>query len=216
MLGSLLAANWPQWRGPERDGISKETGLLKQWPEAGPQLVWQVDGLGDGFSTPAIVGDRVYLISNEGLENEFVQALDTKNGQQIWSKRIGKVGEPDQKPSYPGARSTPTVDGDVLYALGSAGDLACIDRHSGDIRWQKNLPTDFAGKPGEWAYSESPLIDGDVVVVTPGGETATLVALNKQTGEEVWKSQVEGSDEAAYASIVILEVGSVKQYGPSQ
>jgi outer membrane protein assembly factor BamB len=212
LLGTLLAANWPQWRGPQRDGISKETGLLKEWPTEGPKLLWEVDGLGDGFSTPAVVGDRIYLISSEGLENEFVQALDVKNGQQIWSKRIGKVGEPDQQPSYPGARSTPTVDGDLLFALGSAGDLACMDRKSGDIRWTKNLQTDFGGKPGEWAYSESPLVDGDVVVVTPGGKEATLVALNKNSGEVVWKAQVPEGDEAAYASIVILEAGGVKQY----
>jgi outer membrane protein assembly factor BamB len=212
MLGTLLAANWPQWRGPERDGISTETGLLKQWPAEGPRLLWQVDGLGDGFSTPAVVEDRIYLISNRGLENEFVQALDAKDGSPIWEKRIGKVGQPDQQPSYPGARSTPTYDGGWLYALGSAGDLVCIDSKSGDIRWQKNLQTDFAGKPGEWAYSESPLVDGDAVVVTPGGEEATLVALNKNSGEVIWKARVPQGDEAAYASIVILNVDGVKQY----
>jgi len=212
LLVALLAANWPQWRGPHRDGISQETGLLKQWPAEGPTLVWEVDGLGDGFSTPAIVDDRIYLINNEGLENEFVQALDAKNGQQIWSKSIGKVGEPDQKPPYPGARSTPTIDGDLIFALGSAGDLACLNRNSGDIRWTKNLQTDFGGDPGEWAYSESPLVDGDTVAVTPGGKDATLIALNKNTGEPIWKAQVPEGDEAAYASIVIVDVGGVKQY----
>lgn len=170
LLGALLAANWPQWRGPERDGISKETGLLTEWPAEGPRLVWQVDGLGDGFSTPAVANGRIYLINNKGLENEFVHALDAKDGSQIWETRIGKVGEPDQQPNYPGARSTPTLDGDWIYALGSAGDLVAIDSKSGDIRWQKNLQTDFAGKPGEWAYSDSPLVDGDAVVVTPGGK----------------------------------------------
>jgi outer membrane protein assembly factor BamB len=212
MLGTFVAANWPQWRGPERDGISQETGLLKQWPEGGPRLLWQVDGLGEGFSTPAIVGDRIYLISNKGLENEFVQALNAKDGSQIWEKQIGKVGEPDQQPSYPSARSTPTYDNGWLYALGSAGDLACIDSKSGDIRWTKNLVADFGGKPGEWAYSESPLVDGDVVVVTPGGKDATLVALNKNTGEVVHKWQVPEGDEAAYSSIVVLEVDGAKQY----
>jgi outer membrane protein assembly factor BamB len=206
------AANWPQWRGIHRDGISSETGLLKEWPKGGPSMVWKVDGLGDGFSTPAIVGSRIYLISNEGLENEFVQALDVSSGKQIWSKRIGKVGEPDQNPSYPGARSTPTIDGNHIYALGSAGDLVCLDRKTGDIIWHKNLQTDFGGKPGEWAYSESPLVDGDVVVATPGGSEATLVALNKSNGEVVWKAQVPEGDEAAYASIVIVEADGVKQY----
>lgn len=215
LIGAALAAcaaNWPQWRGPQRNGISQETGLLKQWPEAGPKLVWQVDKLGDGFSTPAIVGDRIYLVSSTGLEDEFVQALDTKDGHQIWSKRIGKVGSPDQQPSYPGARSTPTIDGDTLYAMGSDGDVVCMDRHTGDIRWQKNVKAEFAGKPGEWAYSESPLVDGDALVVTPGGAEATLVALDKNTGSPIWKAPVPGGEEAGYASIVILEVGGVKQY----
>ncbi len=211
-FSALLAANWPQWRGPQRDGISSETGLLQQWPEEGPQLIWQVDGLGDGYSTPAVMRDRIYLVSSEGLENEFVQALEVANGQQLWSTRIGKVGNPDQRPPYPGARSTPTIDGDWLYALGSDGDLACLDRARGKVRWQKNLRTDFGGKPGEWAYSESPLVDGDVLVVTPGGEEATLVALNKHTGDVIWKSPVPGGDEAAYASIIIVDAAGVRQY----
>ena len=209
---SLLAANWPQWRGPDRDGISKETGLLQQWPAEGPKLIWQQTGLGDGYSTPAVVGDRIYLVSSEGLEDEFVQVLNVKDGQQIWSTRIGKVGNPDQRPPYPGARSTPTIDGELLFALGSDGDLVCMDAASGDMRWQKNLRTDFGGQPGEWAYSESPLVDGDVVVVTPGGKEATFVALNKQNGDVIWKSQVPEGDDAGYASIVIVDAAGAKQY----
>jgi outer membrane protein assembly factor BamB len=212
MLASLMSANWPQWRGPDRDGISKETGLLKVWPEAGPPLVWKVDNLGDGYSTPAVIGDRIYLVSNKGLENEFVQALDIKDGKQVWERRIGNVGEPKQQPNYPGARSTPTIDGDMLYALGSDGDLACIDRNTGEIRWNKNVRKEYNGKPGEWAYSESPLIDGDAVVVTPGGEEATLVALDKKTGELIRKMPVPGGEEAGYASIVISDAAGVKQY----
>lgn len=212
VLSMLTAANWPQWRGPERDGISEETGLLKQWPEEGPPLIWRVDNLGDGFSTPAVVDDRIYLVSNTGLDDEFVQALDVATGKQVWSRRIGKVGEPDQQPSYPSARSTPTIDGDLIFALGSAGDLACLDRNLGDVRWTKNLQDEFGGKPGEWAYSESPLVDGDAVVVTPGGSEATLVKLDKNTGEVVWKAQVPEGDEAAYASIVILDVDGSRQY----
>jgi outer membrane protein assembly factor BamB len=212
VVSALLAANWPQWRGPQRDGISQERGLLKEWPEAGPPLAWKVDKLGDGYSTPAIIGDRIYLISNEGLENEFVQALSTKDGSRVWQKRIGNVGEPKQQPSYPGARSTPTIDGDVLYALGSDGDLACMDRHTGEIRWQKNVRTEFSGKPGEWAYSESPLVDGDAVVVTPGGKEATLVSFNKNTGELIRKMSVPEGDDAGYASIVVSNACGVKQY----
>jgi outer membrane protein assembly factor BamB len=206
------AADWPQWRGPARDGVSQETGLLKAWPAAGPKLLWQVKNLGSGYSTPAVVGERLYLVSNRGLENEYVQALSTRDGGVVWTTRLGKVGNPDQQPSYPAARSTPTVDGALLYALGSDGDLACLDTATGAVRWKKHLRADFGGQPGVWAYSESPLIDGDVLVCTPGGADATLVALNKRTGDVVWKSAVPGADQAAYASPIVVEAGGVKQY----
>lgn len=206
------AADWPQWRGPERNGISQETGLLEAWPADGPKLVWQVKDIGTGYSTPAVVGDRLYLLSSEGTSDEFVRAYDTRNGNLAWSTRIGKVGNPDQRPSYPGSRSTPTVDGEVLFALGSDGDLVCLTTATGETRWRRNVRTEFGGTPGEWAYSESPLVDGDVVVCTPGGSEATLVALNKHTGDVIWKSAIPGGDEAAYASVIIVEVDGVKQY----
>jgi outer membrane protein assembly factor BamB len=206
------AADWPQWRGPGRNGISQETGLLKAWPPEGPKLLWQVKDLGFGYSTPSVVGERLYLLSNRGQNDEFVQALAVKDGKQVWSTRLGKVGNPDQNPPYPGARSTPTVDGELLYALGSDGDLACLEAASGKARWRKNLRADFGGQPGVWAYSESPLIDGDVLVCTPGGAEATLVALNKKTGDVIWKSAVPGGEQAAYASVVVLEAGGIKQY----
>jgi outer membrane protein assembly factor BamB len=208
----LPAADWPQWRGPERNGVSQETGLLKQWPKEGPKLVWQLKEIGSGFSTPSIVGDRIYLSSNRGLENEFVQALAVKDGKPLWTARLGKVGNPEQQPNYPAARSTPTVDGPVLYALGSDGDLACVENASGKIRWQKNLRADFAGKSGDWAYAESPLVDGETLVCTPGGSEATLVALNKNNGQVVWKCAAPGGDNAAYASAIVVEAGGVKQY----
>ncbi|HVK57495.1 MAG TPA: PQQ-binding-like beta-propeller repeat protein, partial [Candidatus Kapabacteria bacterium] len=206
------ADDWPQWRGPTRDGISKETGLLKEWPKEGPKLVWQVKGLGGGYSTPAVKAERLFVVNNEGLENEFLKCLATSDGEQLWVARIGKVGEPDQKPSYPGARSTATVDGDFVYVMGSDGNLACVEGSSGKIRWQKEVRTEYGGKPGRWAYSESPLVDGDLVVCTPGGETATMLALNKKTGEVVWKSAVPGADAAGYASIVVGSMGGRKQY----
>lgn len=208
---AAAAADWPQWRGPGRNGISSETGLLKEWPKDGPQLLWQLKEIGDGYSTPAVVGDRIYLLSNKGNDDEGVQALTVNDGKQVWSTRIGKVG-PNQGPQYPGARSTPTVSGDSMYALGSDGDLACLDVATGKIRWQKNLRSDFEGKPGNWAYAESPLVDGDAVVCTPGGADATLVALNKKTGELIWKSAVPEGDQAAYSSIIVVDVGGIKQY----
>jgi outer membrane protein assembly factor BamB len=175
-------------------------------------VVWQVKDIGSGYSTPSVVGDRLYLLSNEGLDSEFVQALAAKDGKRVWSQRIGKVGNPDQQPKYPAARSTPTVDGDWLFALGSDGDLACLDRATGTARWQKNLRKEYGGQPGTWAYSESPLVDGEAVVCTPGGATATLVALSKKTGELIWKCATPGGDQAAYASAIVDKAGGVRQY----
>ena len=204
-------SDWPQWRGPQRNGISQESGLLKQWPAEGPKLLWQVNDIGDGYSTPAVVGTRIYLMSNRGMENEFVQALSTPDGKPIWTTRVGNVGNPSDF-LYAKARSTPTVDGDFIYALSSDGDLACLETGSGKIRWQKSIKQEFGGKPGVWAYAESPLVDGDVVVVTPGGEQATMVALNKKTGAVIWKSAVPGGDPAGYASAIVVQAGGRKQY----
>jgi outer membrane protein assembly factor BamB len=208
---SAVAADWPQWRGPHRDGISEETGLLKEWPKAGPKLLWQVKDIGSGYSTPAVAGDRIFLISNKGMDDEYVQALSTSDGKQIWSKHIGKVGV-NKGPQYPGSRSTPTLDGAKLYALGSDGDLDCLETSTGEVLWKKNLAKDFDGKSGQWAYAESPLIDGDELVCTPGGKTATIVKLNKQTGEPIWKAASPKGDEAAYASAIVADIGGVKQY----
>ncbi|HLN33169.1 MAG TPA: PQQ-binding-like beta-propeller repeat protein [Gemmataceae bacterium] len=205
------AADWPQWRGPQRNGISLETGLLKEWPKDGPKLLWQVKNIDFGYSTPSIVGERIYLLSNKGKDDEFAQALSVKDGSQIWATRLGKVG-PNQGMPYPGARSTPTVDGEYLYVLGSDGDLACLERSKGKVRWQKNLRSDFGGKPGFWAYSESPLVDGDVLVCTPGGSKATIVALNKNTGDAIWQTPTPRGDAAAYSSAIVVDLDGTKQY----
>ena len=212
LLGNVHAADWPQWRGPSRDGKSEEKGLLKQWPDGGPKLLWQVKDAGGGYSTPAVVGERLYLMGNKGLDEEFVQARAVADGKVLWTVPVGKVGNPNQRPPYPGARSTPTVDGDVLFALGSDGDLVCMETAGGKVRWKKNLRGDFGGRPGEWAFAESPLVDGDRVVVTPGGADATVVALNKGNGEVVWKAAVPGGDSAGYASIVVVEAAGKRQY----
>ena len=206
-----FAADWPQWRGPNRDAHSAETGLLKEWPKDGPKLVWHVTNLDAGYSTPSVVGPRLYLLSNVGIKDEFVRALSTEDGKTLWSVRIGRVGNPGQKPPYPAARSTPTVEGDVLYSLGSDGDLVCLETADGKERWRKNLRTDFGGVYGEWAYAESPLIEGDLLICTPGGEKNTLVALNKKTGETVWTCPVPGGDAAGYASALAADIAGVRQ-----
>lgn len=206
------ASDWPQWRGPSRSGASNETGLLRQWPAGGPRLVWQLNDIGDGYSTPAVAGSRIYLMSNRGMENEFVQALNAQDGKPVWTTRVGNVGNPNQNPPYAKARSTPTVEGDYVYALGSDGDLACLEAKTGKIRWQKNVRQELGGQPGDWAYAESPLVDGDLVVVTPGGAQATMAAFNKKTGAVVWKSAIPGGDAAGYASAVAAQVGGRRQY----
>jgi len=215
VLGASLvthAADWPQWRGPQRHGVSTETGLLKEWPAAGPALRWQVTDVGDGYSSMAVVGDRLYTLANQELDNEFVRALSVQDGTTLWTTRLGNVGNPDQAPNYPKARSTPTIDGDRLYALSSDGDLACLETATGKVRWQKSLRKEFGGVPGTWAYSESPLVDDEMVVVTPGGPEATLLALNKVTGAVVWKASVPGGDAAGYASALVLTHAGRKQY----
>ncbi len=210
VLTCLMAADWPQWRGPQRTGVSKETGLLKEWPKGGPKLLWERKDIGDGYSTPAVVGDRLYLLSNrEG--KEYVVARAVADGAEIWTKEIGNVG-PNKGPQYPGTRSTPTVEGERIYALGSDGDLACLEKDKGTLVWTKNLRKAFAGAPGMWAYSESVLIDGDKVVCTPGGKKAAMTALKKKDGATLWECVLPKGDEAGYASPIAVEVGGVRQY----
>ncbi len=186
--------------------------MLREWPPAGPKLLWQVNDVGLGFSTPSVAGGRIYLLGNEGLTNEFALALSAKDGHRLWSVKLGKVGRPEQNPNYPGARSTPIVDGHLLYALGSDGDLVCLETAGGKQRWRKHLAADFAGKSGDWAYAESPLVDGDALICTPGGSNATLVALNKRTGALIWKCAMPEADDAGYASVAVDEFSGVRQY----
>lgn len=204
------AADWPQFRGPKRDNVSADTGLMKSWPKAGPKLLWTADAAGNGYSGPAIVGDRLYTMGGDGT-NDFVIAFDVKNGQKVWSTPIGKY----VKNGYgSGPRGTPTVDGDRLYALSAAGDLACLTTDKGEKVWSVSLIELGGRKPG-WSYCESPLVDGDRVVCTPGGNKGTLAALDKKTGAVLWRSAVAGNsltDPAGYSSIVPTTVGGVRQY----
>jgi outer membrane protein assembly factor BamB len=202
--------DWPGWRGPDRTGVSAETGLLPEWPKGGPKLLWKATGLGGGYSTPSVASGHVFVMGSKGNE-EFVLALDAADGRILWSTKVGAVGE-NHGPSYPGPRSTPTVDGDLLYTLGSDGDLVCVETTTGKLHWRHNLEKEFDGRRGVWAYAESPLLDGEVLVCTPGGPTATLLALNKRDGQVIWKAVVPGGNVANYASAIVVEAGGVKQY----
>lgn len=205
--------DWPGWRGADRTGVSTETGLLKEWPKDGPPLVWNVKGLGAGYSTPSIARGRIFVMGNQGMDNEFVQARNVADGAVVWQTTVGKVGMPKQQPAHAaGSRSTPTVDGDRLYALGSDGDLVSLDAATGKEIWKKNLRTDFGGKAGMWAFAESVLIDGDTLIASPGGEDVAITALSKKTGDVIWKSDVANSSPAGYGSAIVADVGGVKQY----
>jgi pimeloyl-ACP methyl ester carboxylesterase len=206
------AADYPQWRGPQRDGYSPETGLMKQWPQGGPKMAWRAAGLGSGYGAPAVAGSRLFLIANEGNEHEYLRALSAADGKLLWSVRLGRVGNPDQQPSYPGARSTPSVDGDLVYAMSSDGELVCVEAASGKERWRKSARNDFGGRPHKWAYAESPLIDGGKIIMTPGGADATMVALDKKTGAVVWKSAVPGGPAPGYASAIVVNAAGRRQY----
>jgi outer membrane protein assembly factor BamB len=212
------AADWPQFRGPDRTNVSKETGLLKSWPKEGPELVWTFRKAGLGYSGPAIVGGKIYCMgAREGTEQVF--ALDGK-GEELWSTKIGPVFDFKSNAWSRGPNATPTVDGDALYALGSQGDLVCVSVADGKERWRKNLPKDLGaevnpigGAPEKmgWGFSWSPLVDGDNVICQPGGEQGLLAALNKKTGEVVWRTR-DVAEQATYSSPLVATLGGVRQY----
>jgi outer membrane protein assembly factor BamB len=203
LLPVLLAADWPQFRGPNRDGVSKEKGLLQSWPSDGPPLVWTAKGLGGGYSTVSVAGDRIYTLGDKSGKSHLV-ALDREKGTILWTAPVGALGG--------SLGCTPTVDGDLIFAIGQQGDLVCIDKDGKEI-WKHNFIEEFGGQKGPWNYCESPLVDGDNLIVTPGGREATMLALNKKTGKIVWKCPINTrKSEAGYSSIVISKVGSVKHY----
>jgi outer membrane protein assembly factor BamB len=207
------AADWPQWHGPKRDNVSVEKGLLRQWGPEGPALAWQASGLGLGFSSLAITNGRIFTMGDHGAE-QFVEALDGQTGKMLWKTKIG----PSHEDEYGGPRATPTVDGTLLYAVGTEGDVLCLETATGKEVWRKSLSKDFGGQMmSGWKFSESPLVDGDRLIVTPGARDATLVALDKKTGKEVWRTATpdlgpNGRDGAAYSSVMISNGAGVKQY----
>jgi outer membrane protein assembly factor BamB len=198
---SAGAADWPQWRGPNRDGISAETGLMDSWPAGGPLLMWKTQGLGEGYSAFAVVGERLYTQGQQGNQ-EFVLAFDTSTGKLLWKTASGHAYHESRGN---GPRGTPTVAGNRLYALAADGTLLCLDTANGARVWGMNVVGKFGGHVPTWGISESPLLEGDRVIVTPGGPGASVVALDKATGDLVWKSQ---SDPAGYSSPMTIEAGT--------
>ena len=208
-MAALDAADWPQWQGPDRTRISKETGLLKEWPAGGPKVIWTANDLGSGYGSMAVAGNRVFLQGARGASS-MVIALNRADGKEVWSKALGPVETKMRSDRGAGPRGTPTVDGDRLYVLTENGDLACL-KTDGTAVWQINILKDFGGPQLQWLISESPLIDGPHLVVTPGGPGAGMVKLDKMTGKTVWTAK-ELSDAAAYSSITVADVKGVRTY----
>jgi outer membrane protein assembly factor BamB len=200
----LLAVDWPQWRGIERNGVSPETGLANSWPAAGPPLVWKAQGLGEGYAAFSIAGGRLFTQGQRG-EQEFVLAIDVATGRKVWETPTGRAYRESRGN---GPRGTPTLDGDRLYALAADGMLVCLETQTGKKVWTVDLMKRFSSGVPSWGISESPLVDGDRLIVTPGGRGAAIVALNKTTGETIWKSQ---NDEAGYSSAIAYNFGGVRQ-----
>ena len=201
----LAAADWPQWRGPARNGISKETDLLSEWPAGGLPLVWKATGLGDGYASVAVAGGRVYTQGQFG-PRQSVMAFDEATGEKIWETNNG--GSYSNRRGS-GPRGTPTVDDGTVYALGSNGALIALDAAEGKQLWTTNLLQRFNARNISWGLSESPLIDGGRIIVNAGGGGASVVSLDRKNGNVIWKSQ---SDEAGYSSAVVTEFGGVRFY----
>ena len=205
LAAQSTSVDWPQWRGPDRTGISKETGLLAQWPRSGPSVAWSAAMLGAGYGSISVQGERVYV---QGMRNRqsVVSSLNRADGKLVWVRILGAAGDNDRGP---GPRSTPTIDGDRVYALSETGDLACLRVSDGTVVWQRNILKEFRGGNPYWLLSESPLVDGNMVIVTPGGRGAGMVALDKMSGKTVWQSK-DLSDGAGYASPIVADVGGVR------
>ena len=196
--------DWPQWRGPRRDGVSAERGLLKTWPQSGPPLAWKATGAGQGYSSFAVAGGRLYTLGARE-DREHVIAFDAASGKRLWDAPHGQRFSNDRGD---GPRGTPTVDGTRVYAFGASGDLTALDAASGKVAWTVNVIRDFGGQNITWGLSESPLIVGDRIIVSPGGPGSSVVALNKADGKLIWKTE---ADRAGYSSAVLHELGGISE-----
>ena len=217
--GTLFAQDWPQWRGPDGTNHSSETGLFEKWGSRGPRLNWTAEGLGSGYATVTVADGKIFT-SGDSESAQFISAYSL-DGKQIWTKDI--TDEPPKHP-YQGSRTTPTYHDGKLYVVSSDGAISCLDAKFGRKVWSKNFDLWNGKMMSSWGYSESPLVDGDNVICTPGGDTGMVVALNLETGEQTWactlpdygeelgingKSLLDG---AGYSSAVISNGGGVRQY----
>lgn len=203
-----LAEDWPQWRGPDRSNRSAEKGLFESWDEDGPPLKWTAKGLGEGYAGVSVAEGRIYTTGNLP-DSQAVVSIDETTGKVLWNQSIT-----DKKPdhSYEGSRSTPTVDGERLYVVASDGKIVCLNTSDGQVVWTRDF-SDWDGKMmSGWGYSESPLVDGDRVICTPGGPDAMMVALDKLTGDEIWTAGQQFAGGAGYASAVVSNGGGIRQY----
>jgi outer membrane protein assembly factor BamB len=201
---TLSAADWPQWRGPDRTGVSKETGLLKTWPKEGPPKLWSVPGCGGGFSS-VVVADGVIYGTGSARGKNIAWARNESDGKLIWTQTYADGGsEPN---------STPVIAAGKVYVLSKEGVLACLDARTGNPAWRVSYSRDFRGKMmSGWGYSETPLVDGDKLICTPGADDAAIVALHKDTGKEIWRSAVKNSGGAGYASPIKATLGGISMY----
>ena len=206
----LTGGSWPQWRGPNRDNVSPETGLLKEWPVGGPPMMWRAEGIGEGIASVSITDGRIYTLGYfEG--GEFLTALDQRTAQRVWATRLGPRVNENPLMRWLSQRS-PTLDEDRLYAITTGGRLVCLQTSDGTELWSRNYPDDFASPRPRWGFCDYPLVDGDALICTPGGPQASVVALDKRTGKELWRSLVPSGGQSAYAALVVSEVGGIRQY----
>lgn len=212
---ALTAEDWPTFRGPQRTGVSTETGLLKAWPEGGPKLLWKFEGAGRGYSSLAVDDGRIFTLGDgltEDDKDEYLMAVDQKDGKPVWKTKTGGAWTSGQS-SWQSSRSTPSTDGTLVYVISPHGVLLACEVANGNEKWRIDLTKEYGGKKGDgWGYSESPTIDDDLLLVTPGGDEATVVALKKTTGELVWKVAQPGNRGAGHSSIVSTEIGGVHVY----
>lgn len=221
-LATAKADDWPQWQGPDRTAVSQERGLLQEWPKEGPPLAWKGTGLGKGMGGIAVSRGRIYTTGDDSENTAWLYVFNESDGKPAWSAKIGPGGNPGNIFKPFGPRATPTIDGDRLFILSQSGDLVCFATDDGKEIWRVNYIKDFGGINPVWGFSESPLVDGDKIICTPGAADAVLMALDKQTGKPLWKTKVPegptgnrgflGTSGAAYASAIAIDFEGVRQY----